>query len=259
MIDIFDATAWSTMFDHLWLNMNESSFWIGVLQIIWIDILLAGDNAVVIALACRNLPPSVRLWGMILGAGVAILMRIGFTLIISTLMALPFLKIVGGLALFYIAVKLLVPEEEHVDEASIQASERLWSAVRVIAIADVVMSLDNVIAIAAASKGNTALFIFGLAASIPLIIAGAGLVMGLLQKYPVLIWAGGALLGWIAGQVIATDPVVKDYLVAAHGENFAHIVEYLSAALGGVIVIGLGLMQRRSREAKAKLEHRHMS
>lgn len=245
-----------TGLEKLMGDMGHSEFWIGVLQIIWIDILLAGDNAVVIALACRNLPPSVRMWGMILGAGVAILMRIGFTLIISTLMALPFLKIAGGLALFYIAVKLLVPEEEaHASEDKIQASTKLWGAVRVIAIADVVMSLDNVIAIAAAADGNTALFMFGLAASIPLIIAGAGLVMNLLTKYPVLVWAGGALLGWIAGQVIATDPIVKNYLIQMYGENFAHVVEYLSATLGGIIVIALGMWQRRSREAKAKMEH----
>ena len=154
---------------------------------------------------------------MILGAGAAILLRILFTLVVTALMGLPFLKIVGGLALFYIAIKLLTPEEEDDKSAEIHASERLWKAVRVIAAADVVMSLDNVIAISGASKGNVALFVFGLMASIPLIVAGARVVMGLLSRFPVLIWAGGALLGWIAGQVIATDPVVRDLLTARFG------------------------------------------
>ena len=253
MVELFDSAAWSAAFSDLWADMNMSSFWIGVLQIIWIDILLAGDNAVVIALACRNLPPRVRMWGMILGAGVAILMRILFTLIVATLMALPYLKIVGGLALFYIAIKLLIPEEDDSHE-DIKASERLWSAVRVIAIADVVMSLDNVIAIAAASKGHTALFIFGLAASIPLIIAGARLVMELLTRYPILIWAGGALLGWIAGQVIATDPVIKGYLTPAYGEEMAHAAEYGAAAIGAIIVIAAGWILRRGRMPKHKAD-----
>jgi YjbE family integral membrane protein len=252
MMEFFDPAAWNAALDGLWLNMSESGFWLGVLQIIWIDLLLAGDNAVVIALACRNLPPKVRMWGMVLGAGVAILMRIGFTFIIVTLMTMPFLKIAGGLALFYIAIKLLVPEDSHKDE-EVPASEKLWAAVRTIAIADVIMSLDNVIAIAAASKGNTALFVFGLLVSIPLIIAGARLFMDLLQRYPALIWAGGALLGWIAGQVIATDPVVKDFIIPAYGENTAHILEYLSAALGGIIVIVAGMYIRRNHEAKSNV------
>jgi YjbE family integral membrane protein len=256
MIEMVDLTTWSTAFSGLWEDMQHSNFWIGVLQIIWIDILLAGDNAVVIALACRNLPPHLRYWGMILGAGVAILMRIVFTLVISTLMTMPFLKVAGGLALFYIAIKLLVPEEETHGEDSIQASDRLWGAVKVVAIADVVMSLDNVIAIAAASDGHAALFIFGLAASIPLIIAGASLVMGLLTKYPVLVWAGGALLGWIAGEVIVTDPAVQGFLLPRYGEGMFHVMEYGAAALGGIIVVLMGLWLRRSREAKAKLETR---
>ena len=227
MVDILDSGAWTAAFANLWTDMHLSSFWISVLQIIWINILLSGDNAVVIALACRNLPPRVRMWGMVLGAGVAILLRIVFTLVVATLMELPYLKIVGGLALFYIAVKLLVPEDENED--NVEASTRLWSAVRVIALADIIMSLDNVIAIAAAANGHVALFVFGLAVSIPLIIAGARIVMELLGRYPVLVWAGGALLGWISGQVVATDPIVFDYVAQHYGGHTAELVEYSSA------------------------------
>ncbi len=226
-------------FAGLAADMSMTKFWIGVLEIIWIDILLAGDNAVVIALACSKLPRNLRVWGMALGAGVAVLMRIMFTLVVALLMTVPFLKIAGGMALFYIAFKLLTPEEEqHNDD--IEASTRLWRAVRVIALADIVMSLDNVIAIAGASGGHVALFVFGLAASIPLIVAGARVVMMLLTRYPVLVLAGGALLGWIAGQVIATDPAVKGLLLEHYGQGFARAVEFTLAAAGALVILAAG-------------------
>jgi YjbE family integral membrane protein len=253
MVDIFDSGAWTAAFADLWTDMHLSSFWIAVLQIIWINILLSGDNAVVIALACRNLSKNVRMWGMALGAGVAILLRIVFTLIVASLMSLPYLKIVGGLALFYIAVKLLVPDDDD-GEDSVYASRKLWKAVRVIALADVIMSLDNVIAIAATAKGHVALFVFGLAISIPLIVAGARAVMELLTHFPVLVWAGGGLLGWITGQVIATDPVIRSYLVQHYGEHTAVSVEYATAALGAVLVVAIGWAWRRNRESKSKLD-----
>lgn len=253
MVDIFDSGAWTAAFANLWTDMHLSSFWISVLQIIWINILLSGDNAVVIALACRNLPSRVRMWGMVFGAGVAILLRIVFTLVVATLMELPYLKIAGGLALLYIAVKLLVPEETG-DEDNVQASTRLWSAVRVIAVADIIMSLDNVIAIAAAAKGHVALFVFGLAISIPLIVAGARIVMELLTRYPVLVWAGGALLGWISGQVVATDPIIFDYVAQHYGGHAAELVEYGSALAGAVLVVAIGWSVRRNRESKSKLD-----
>src|SRR5262249_37416253 len=153
-----------------------------------------------IAMACRGLPPRQRLWGMILGAGVAVVLRIVFTFVVASLMTLPYLKIVGGLALFYIAAKLLVPEDQ--DDGEGEAVEPLWRAVRIVAIADIIMSLDNVIAIAAAAAGNMALLVLGLAISIPLIVAGAALIMALLDRFPILVWAGAALLGWIVGEVI---------------------------------------------------------
>lgn len=256
-MDLFDPAAWNAALSSLQDDMGTSAFWIGVMQIIWIDILLAGDNAVVIAMACRGLPENIRYWGMILGAGVAILMRIVFTFVVVTLMTMPFLKVAAGLALFYVAIKLLVPEDEGAHGEEIKASTKLWGAVRTIAIADVIMSLDNVIAIAAASKGNVALFMFGLAASIPLIIAGASVVMGLLTRFPVLVWAGGALLGWIAGHVIATDPVVHGWLLQSYGENFAYIAEYVSAVLGAVIVIAAGMYFRRQHEEKSRVDVVH--
>jgi YjbE family integral membrane protein len=239
-------------FTGLIADMSMTKFWIGVLEIIWIDILLAGDNAVVIALACRKLPRNLRLWGMALGAGVAVLMRILFTLLVAMLMTVPFLKVAGGVALFYIALKLLAPEEEQQSE-EIEASSRLWGAVRVIAAADIVMSLDNVIAIAGASDGHVALFVFGLAASIPLIVAGARVVMALLTRYPALVWAGGALLGWIAGQVIATDPIVKGFLHGYYGHDLARAVEFAFATAGAAVVLAAG-WKIRSGTAPAQAE-----
>jgi YjbE family integral membrane protein len=250
-MDVLDPASWNAMFDTLWLDMHQPTFWLGVLQIIWIDILLAGDNAVVIALACRNLPPHQRVWGMVLGAGVAVLLRILFTLIVSMLMALPFLKLAGGVALLFIAIKLLMPEHGE-DHPQVEGSRRLWQAVRIVALADIVMSLDNVIAIAAASKGNAALFVFGLAASVPLIVGGAALVMSLLTRYPILVWAGAALLGWIAGELIATDPAVRafvaDYLNPQILPSFAVMI----GILGILIVVGVGWLLRRRHFARVE-------
>lgn len=254
-MELFDAASWNASFSALWADVSMPAFWAGVLQIIWIDILLAGDNAVVIALACRKLPRRLRMWGMVLGAGVAILMRIAFTLVVVTLMTMPYLKIAGGLALLYIAVKLLMPEESGGKEESIAAGDRLWQAVRIIAVADIVMSLDNVIAIAAASKGHAALFVFGLAASIPLIVAGARLMLALLTRYPIIVWAGGALLGWIAGQTIVTDPAAHAFLAGLFGAQIWAPVEIFGAALlplpeivavvmGASFVVGAGLLLR---------------
>src|SRR5881398_2472443 len=186
--------------------MAEPTFWIAVGKIIWINILLSGDNALVIALACRGLEPRHRLWGMVLGAAAAVFLRIIFTGIVVQLMELPFLKLVGGLALIVIAAKLLVPEGE--DEEGVESASHLWAAVQIVVIADIIMSLDNVIAVAAAANGSVPLLVLGLAVSIPLIVGGAALIMAVLNRLPILVWAGAALLGWIAGDVIATDPAV---------------------------------------------------
>jgi len=185
----------------------QPQFWISVMEIIWINVLLSGDNAIVIALACRSLPPRQRLGGMIAGTAVALAMRLAFASIVSTLMLLPYVKIVGGLALLWIAVKLLTPEEA---DAGAAPADGLWRAVKIIALADIVMSLDNVIAVAAAANGNTALLVFGLGISVPAIVAGATIIMAALRHFPVLVWGGAALLGWIAGDVIASDPVITE-------------------------------------------------
>src|SRR5215470_19217791 len=220
---MMDPGTWLAMLTSGWSEMGQATFWVALVKIMWINILLSGDNAVVIAMACRGLPHRQRLWGMVLGAGVAVLLRIIFTGVVASLMLLPYLKIVGGLALFYIAAKLLVPEDA--DEDEVEAVEHLWRAVRIVAIADIIMSLDNVIAIAAAAQGNMALLVIGLGVSIPLIVAGAALIMALLDRFPILVWAGAGLLGWIVGEVLANDPVVLGYLTTKFGATVAHQVE----------------------------------
>ncbi|TMJ98874.1 MAG: TerC family protein [Alphaproteobacteria bacterium] len=243
-----DPAAWLAMVTSGWSEIGQTAFWVSLLQIMWINILLSGDNAVVIAMACRGLRPRQRLWGMILGAGVAVLLRIVFTVFVAALMLLPWLKIVGGLALFYIAAKLLVPEEA--DENETEATEHLWRAVKIVAIADIIMSLDNVIAIAAAAKGNMALLVIGLAVSIPLIVAGAAVIMALLDRFPILVWAGAALLGWIVGEVIATDPVIERYLEPRLGAEGFHYVVLFAALLGAILVLIVGALWRRSKQTE---------
>lgn len=247
MGSILDPSTWGAVLTHGWSEMGQATFWVALLKIMWINILLSGDNAVVIAMACRSLPARQRMWGMVLGAGVAVLLRVVFTVVIASLMSLPYLKIVGGIALFYIAVKLLVPEHE--DESETEAAEHLWRAVRMVAIADIVMSLDNVIAIAAAAGDNTALLILGLAISIPLIVAGAALIMSLLDRFPILIWAGAALLGWIVGEVVATDPVSHGYLSANFAPDMLHKIEIACGIVGAILVVVVGGLWRKSRLA----------
>jgi YjbE family integral membrane protein len=225
--------------------VEQPGFWLAVLQIIWIDILLSGDNAVVIALACRKLPPQQRIWGVVLGTVVAISLRVVFAGLVTTLMQIAYLKLVGGALLLWIAVKLLGPEENGKCN-EVQAVDNLWRAIRIVAIADVVMSLDNVIAIAAVAERfeaphNYALLMFGLAVSIPLIMAGAALVMALLERFPIVVWAGAALLGWIAGEIIAKDPLFTANL----DEATAHTVEIIGATLGALFVIAAGMLRRR--------------
>jgi YjbE family integral membrane protein len=224
------------------MDFDQPAFWVAALKIIWINILLSGDNAVVIALACRMLPGRQRFWGMILGAGVAVLLRIMFTAIVSQVMELPFLKLIGGLALLWIAIKLIVPEEA-AHGKSIEAVDNLWRAVRIVAVADIVMSLDNVIAIAAAAGGNMVLMIFGLAISIPMIIGGAAIIMLVLDRFPILVWAGAALLGWVAGEIMIEDAAVIRWL----GADLVHRLALWGAALGAAFVVGTGFALTRMR------------
>ena len=260
---ILDPASISAFFTQFQTEMQQPTFWVALGKIMWINILLSGDNALVIAMACRGLPPRQRFWGMVLGAGVAVFLRIIFTGIVVTLMNLPYLKLVGGLALVVIAAKLLVPEDQ--DEEGVESASHLWAAIQIVVIADIVMSLDNVIAVAAAANGSAPLLILGLAISIPLIVAGAALIMALLNKLPILVWAGAALLGWIAGDVIATDPAVHPRLdvllagpfgarldamlaslgMAPHFANHGNGGELAVAVLGVVVVLVAGAIWRK--------------
>jgi YjbE family integral membrane protein len=230
LLQIFDPATIGTFVTQFQTEMLQPAFWVAVGKIIWINVLLSGDNALVIALACRGLEPRHRLWGMILGAGAAVILRIIFTGIVATLMGLPYLKLVGGLALVVIAAKLLVPEQE--DEEGVESASHLWAAVQIVVVADIVMSLDNVIAVAAAANGSMPLLILGLAISVPLIVAGAALIMALLNRLPVLVWLGAALLGWIAGDVIATDPAIHPKLQALFAGSFGAALDALLATFG---------------------------
>jgi YjbE family integral membrane protein len=222
---------------------HQPAFWIGLIQIIGIDILLSGDNALVIALACRSLPQHQRRRGIILGAAAAIVLRIVFAAFIVHLLAVPYLKIVGGLLLFWIAVKLLVPEEgDGGDGAGVDPARNLFQAVKTIVIADAVMSLDNVVGIAAAAKGDMVLLAVGLVISIPLIVYGSTLILTLLDRFPVIVAAGGALLGYIAGDTVATDPAIVDWVRAE-----APWLHYGAPVGGALLVVAAGVAIARFR------------
>jgi YjbE family integral membrane protein len=210
------------------------AYLLAIAQIIWIDLLLSGDNAVVIAMACRSLPSKQRRIGIFLGAGAAVGLRIIFAFIITQILGVPFLKAIGGLLLVWIAVKL-VNGEEHA-EHNINASNRLWQAVGTIAVADAVMSLDNVVAIAAIAREDYSLFMFGLALSVPLIVVGASIITNIIAKYPIFVWAGAALLGWIAGEMIISDTAA----FAKLGIDVPHGLHYVAATAGAALVLALG-------------------
>ncbi|HEY2527449.1 MAG TPA: TerC family protein [Xanthobacteraceae bacterium] len=233
-------------------NFSHAAFWAALGQIVFINILLSGDNAIVIAMACRDLPRQQRRWGMVIGAGAAVLLRIVFSGIIAQLMLLPYLKMAGGVALLYIAVKLLVPKRS--DKEQVETVASLWRAVGIVVVADVVMSFDNIVAIAAAANGSLLSLAIGLALSIPLILAGATLTMAMLDRFPLLIWAGAALLGWLAGEVIATDPVVASLLTTTFGGRLATNIVLAAAGAGAVLVVGLGGLWRRLRDSRAGKE-----
>ncbi|HUG22960.1 TerC family protein [Piscinibacter sp.] len=236
-------------------------FWVAVGQIIMIDIVLGGDNAVVIALACRKLPPKQRTMGILWGTAGAILLRVILIFFALTLLAIPYLKIVGALLLLWIGVKLLLPEQEDA-HGNIQASDKLWAAVKTVIVADFVMSLDNVIAIAGAAEGGgdhkMALVVFGLLVSIPIIVWGSQLVIKLMDRYPVIILVGGMLLGWIAGTMAVTDPAVLGWLPTQAAEKPGALPQvistvYYAAAITGalfVLIVGKWLASRRGRGVK---------
>jgi len=223
-------------------------FWVALGEIMVVNILLSGDNAVVIALACRNLPKRYRNRAVLAGSGGAVLLRVLFCFVVAWLMQVPFLKLAGGALLLWIGIRLLVPEHEDGDGAGHGASN-LWGAIRTIVIADAVMSLDNVIAIAAAAKGDMTLIITGLVLSIPLIVFGSQLLLGVLNRFPVLVTAGGALLGWIGGEVMVTDPALHGWV-----EGLGHNAELAAALAGAAVVVLVGKTLARRAEARARLE-----
>ncbi|MBE0592907.1 MAG: TerC family protein [Burkholderiaceae bacterium] len=227
--------------------------WAAVGQIILIDLLLGGDNAVVIALACRKLPHHLQWKGIMWGTAGAIILRVILIMFAVFLLQVPFLKVVGGVLLLWIGVKLLVPDEDH--HADIDGGTGLMSAIRTIIVADLVMSVDNVIAIAAAAEQSSnadhqmGLVIFGLLVSVPIIVWGSRIVLRIIERHPIVIWFGGALLGWIAGGMIVTDRIVHDWIGPQHD-----MVPTIASIIGALFVIALGkwLLARRARAASLR-------
>jgi YjbE family integral membrane protein len=213
-------------------DILDPVFWTALLKIIGVNIVLSGDNAVVIALAARSLPAKQQKQAIIWGSGAAVVMRIILTLFAVALLALPWLKLVGAVALLYIGVKLLLPED---DDPNIQASENLWIAIRTILVADLVMSIDNVIAVAAAAGGHWGLMIIGLAISIPLVIFGATLLMKLMERWPIIITIGAGLLGFVAGEM-----AWEDLAIASFTQQYPPMIKYAVAVLGAAFVVILG-------------------
>jgi YjbE family integral membrane protein len=228
----------------------QPEFWVAVGQIIMIDILLGGDNAVVIALACRRLPDSQRMKGIIWGTAGAIVLRVILIFFALTLLAIPYLKLVGAALLVWIGVKLLAPDDDG-GHANIQSSDKLWAAVKTVVVADLVMSVDNVIAIAGAAQSaggdhQMPLVIFGLLVSIPIIVWGSQLVIKLMDRFPLIITLGGMLLGWIAGTMAVSDPAVIGYFPTDAAKSptaaaeVSAITRYAAGAIGALLVLVIG-------------------
>jgi YjbE family integral membrane protein len=251
--------AWSDQFGNYLESIMgvDSELVVTVLRIIGINIILSGDNAVVIALACRTLPPRQRTIGIILGAGAAVVLRIVFTLLIQFLFDVPWLKLVGGLVLLWIAVKLVLGDEA--GEDSVKSGNSVWEAVKIVAVADIVMSLDNVLAIAGAAGGHTGLIVLGLIISIPLVVFGATLLTWLLERLPILVWAGAALLGWVAGELIATEPILQSYVQVAADQMGVTIkvVTRSVEVFGAVLVVAVGWLITKASARKTAKEGAH--
>lgn len=212
--------------------LSNADFWIGLVKIVWINIILSGDNAVVIALAARSLPPEQQKKAVMFGSGAAVVLRIVLTIVAAKLLELSFLQIVGGCLLLWIGYQLLTGDED--DEAGGHGAGGMLTAIRTILIADLVMSLDNVIAVAASAQGNMVLLILGLAISIPLVIFGSTLMIKLMDRFPIIVTLGAALIGWVGGETIVHDNVLHDY-VGVH--PWLH---YVAAAAGALLVVAVG-------------------
>ena len=224
----------------------SAQFWIRLAEIGFLNLLLSGDNAVLIALAVRSLPRHQRILGQVWGVVGAVVLRLVFVGIISALLAIPFLRMTGGIILLWIAYKLVQPEEGEGEGG--RHGRTLWHAIWLILVADVTMSLDNVLAIAAAAKGDMVLVALGIAMSVPIVVVGSGVLATLMSRYPAIIWAGGGILGYVAGDMILEDPVVERHLGAA-----AHLLAYpLPLALAATLTaVGWWLARRRARHSLA--------
>ena len=230
------------------MTISDTTFWIALLEIIGINIVLSGDNAVVIALAARSLPPKQQKQAVIWGSAAAVVMRIILTIVAVELLRLPFLKLIGAALLLWIGIQLLLPEkEEGHGGASVQGG--MFIAIRTILIADLVMSLDNVIGVAAAAKGSTTLLVLGLLISIPLVIFGSTMLMRFMERWPVIITIGGALLGWVAGEMAVTDPAVVAWV-----DDNAHWLHYAAPVFGALLVVGTGKWLSTRAEVMAMAE-----
>lgn len=225
--------------------LSGTQFWVDVFKIIVIDLLLSGDNAVVIALACRNLPLEQRKKGIMFGVAGAIGLRVVLTFFAVGLLSLPYLKLVGALLLIWIGIKLILPEEEEHGEGSIKAAAHLWGAVKTIIIADFVMSLDNVLGVAGAAHGNALLLVFGLLVSIPLIAWSSQLVLKLIDRFPFIIYGGGVLLGYVAGEMLVGEALLKPLLEAQHA------LHWVIPAACGLLVLAAGKWLAMRKMARA--------
>jgi YjbE family integral membrane protein len=219
--------------------LQNADFWIGLIKIIWINIILSGDNAVVIALAARSLPAEQQKKAIMFGSGAAVVLRIGLTVVAAKLLELSYLQIIGGILLLWIGTQLLHGEDE--DDGADGEKSGLWVAIRTILIADLVMSLDNVIAVAAAAKGSMTLLVLGLAISIPLVIFGSKLMIKLMDRFPVIITFGAALIGWVGGETIVSDVALKS-IVEANGW-----LHYVAPAAGAALVLAIGKMGQKTK------------
>ena len=228
------------------MEVMSAAFWAALGSIILANILLSGDNAVVIALAARSLPPHQQKQAILFGSGAAIVMRIGLTILAAEMLRWPYLKIVGGLLLVYIGVTLMLEDSEEDGDGDKEGNAGMLAAIRTILIADLVMSLDNVLAVAAAAKGNTTLLIIGLAISIPLIIFGSTLLLKIMERFPIIITVGAALLGFLAGEMLLTDPAVTERV----GE-LSHTVVNIAGVIGAALVVAIGTYLQRRHSAQA--------
>jgi YjbE family integral membrane protein len=222
---------------------QTADFWLNLIKIIWINIILSGDNAVVIAMAARTLPPKEKKMAIIIGSAVAVVLLVALTIGAAQLMELPYLELVGGALLLWIGVKLLAEEEDGEEDAVAHTS--LWAAVRTILIADLVMSLDNVIGVAAAAKGSILLLCLGLAVSIPVVVFSSALMINIMNRFPIIITLGAALIGWVAGESMMGDAAIRDFI------ETMPVLDYAIPAACAVFVVGLGRFLQNKASAQS--------